>query len=517
MISNLVLVSTHDVVWAYTRARNHYRAACSDGNGSECGALMSSAGRGYNVVFAHNSLAWNQDEGFGVWRGDSDPVHDVTMELNLVAEGLDSHSTGMIMGGSTSALSGGITDIDFHHNLVMNNNHRNPLMKGRSGRVVNNIFYNQRFYASQFGGGGSYDVIGNAYVQGPMFADDGFSYEVQAWTASGTDGFDGSPSLHLAGNAGWNQTDPAGDQWAMAGLVSGENGREQGAMPAAWRRSSALAPTAVPLVAEPVGRITGAAGSIVPTVGASRRLDCNGAWVDNRDPVDTRLVHQYLTNTGIRTLPTSDTTYGPMPTLARGTACADTDADGMPDGWERARFGSLAATSSGDADGDGYTNIEAWLWGIGLATPPQGTTTTAAPATTAKPPTTVAPTTTPVSPSTTAVPSSTVGTVKPPATAKAHLSGWVGGRRARSTSGGTDGVAVALYAAKPDGSRGAHLADAVSASGGRFGFDVAAGCYRVVVTAPAGRTFTRSRATTAERQVCVEPGRTVGSLTFRLR
>lgn len=533
VISNLVLVSTHDVVWAYTRARNQYRPACSDAGNSECGALMSVQGRGYNVVFAHNSLAWNQDEGFGVWRGGADPVHDVTMTMNLVAEGLDSHSTGMIMGGSTSSDSGGVTDIDFHHNLVMNNNHRNPLMKGRSGRVVNNIFYNQRFYTSQFGGGGSYDVIGNAYVKGPLAADGGFTYEVQAFTAAGTDAFDGSPSLHLAGNTGWRQTDPAGDQWAMTGLVSGENGREQGAMPAGWRRSSALAPTAVPLVAEPVGRITGGSGSVAPTVGASRRLDCNGAWVESRDPVDTRLVGQYVTNTGIRTLPSRDTTYGPIPTLARGTACADTDADGMPDAWERARLGSLAATPSADADGDGYTNIEAWLWGIGTSAPPAATTsTTAKPTTTtAKPPTTVKPPTTtntttaatPSTPTPTVAPPTavtapaTAATVTPPATGKAHLSGWVGGRRARSTSGGTDGVAVALYATNPDGSRGVHVADAVTAARGRFGFDVGAGCYTVVVTAPDGRTFNRRGSTTAERRVCVEAGRTVGTLTFRLR
>lgn len=74
-------------------------------------------------------------------------------------------------------------------------------------------------------------------------------------------------------------------------------------------------------------------------------------------------------------------------------------------------------------------------------------------------------------------------------------SGRCGGtRRARSTSAGT-----------------------VSPSRGRFGLDVSAGCYTVVVTAPAGRTFTRHGAVTAERQVCAVGGQTVGTLTFRLR
>ncbi len=78
-------------------------------------------------------------------------------------------------------------------------------------------------------------------------------------------------------------------------------------------------------------------------------------------------------------------------------------------------------------------------------------------------------------------------------------------------------MAVVLYATNPDGSRGAHVADTVTASGGRFGFDVTAGCYTVVVTAPAGRTFTRSGAVTAEREVCADAGQSVGTLAFRYR
>lgn len=43
---------------------------------------------------------------------------------------------------------------------------------------------------------------------------------------------------------------------------------------------------------------------------------------------------------------------------ARGwSEMADTDADGLPDAWEIAWFGNLTATSAGDPDNDGLSNL----------------------------------------------------------------------------------------------------------------------------------------------------------------
>lgn len=42
---------------------------------------------------------------------------------------------------------------------------------------------------------------------------------------------------------------------------------------------------------------------------------------------------------------------------------ADTDADGLPDDWERFWFGELSATADGDADADGVSNREEWRAG----------------------------------------------------------------------------------------------------------------------------------------------------------
>ncbi len=42
---------------------------------------------------------------------------------------------------------------------------------------------------------------------------------------------------------------------------------------------------------------------------------------------------------------------------------ADTDADGLPDTWERSHFGNLNQEAQGDPDGDGFTNLDEWRRG----------------------------------------------------------------------------------------------------------------------------------------------------------
>jgi hypothetical protein len=53
----------------------------------------------------------------------------------------------------------------------------------------------------------------------------------------------------------------------------------------------------------------------------------------------------------------------------RGAPHADADGDGMPDGYEQTHGlnPADAADAAADPDGDGYTNIEAFLYRIGKA------------------------------------------------------------------------------------------------------------------------------------------------------
>jgi hypothetical protein len=120
-----------------------------------------------------------------------------------------------------------------------------------------------------------------------------------------------------------------------------------------------------PIISEPVSQLAAETGSLVSTVGASRRLDCSGNWVSNRDTVDARLINQYRTNTGINFVPGSETEVGGLPVIANGTPCADADNDGMPDLWERARgLNDRDATDRNRLASNGYTNLENYLNGL---------------------------------------------------------------------------------------------------------------------------------------------------------
>jgi hypothetical protein len=97
------------------------------------------------------------------------------------------------------------------------------------------------------------------------------------------------------------------------------------------------------------------------------RKDCDGFWVNARDAVDTRVINSYYAGTG--SIISSEAEVGGFPVIANGTACTDTDRDGMPDGWELARGlnPTNAADGNGDRDrngdgyGDGWTNLEEYL------------------------------------------------------------------------------------------------------------------------------------------------------------
>jgi hypothetical protein len=98
--------------------------------------------------------------------------------------------------------------------------------------------------------------------------------------------------------------------------------------------------------------------AVLETAGASLR----------RDSADQRIIDDVRNGTG--QIISSEAEVGGWPDLPGGEACTDTDGDGMPDAWETQNGLDPADPADGaaDADGDGYTNLEAWLNGL-VATP----------------------------------------------------------------------------------------------------------------------------------------------------
>jgi hypothetical protein len=86
----------------------------------------------------------------------------------------------------------------------------------------------------------------------------------------------------------------------------------------------------------------------------------SGATIPVRDSLDTRAVNDFINETdgtwnGGVTYPDDFPIFEDIPPPL------DSDSDGMADSWEIAMFGSIAVTSNGDEDSDGYSNIEEYL------------------------------------------------------------------------------------------------------------------------------------------------------------
>jgi hypothetical protein len=70
------------------------------------------------MIFDHVSVAWGRDETFSI----SGPVHNVTIQNSIIAQGLETHSCGGLMESDYG--------ISLFRNLYIDNNTRNPKVKG---------------------------------------------------------------------------------------------------------------------------------------------------------------------------------------------------------------------------------------------------------------------------------------------------------------------------------------------------------------------------------------------------
>jgi hypothetical protein len=279
----------------------------------------------------------------------------------MITTTLSRHSTGSIVGSDPGDPD--VREISVHHNAFIHNTHRNPLIsRAKCVEVVNNVVYNWRGRVGNIFGDACIDFVANYYKKGPWSTNRILQHVI----------FEGSevvedPVLYMEGNVvDPTRLDPNEDQTTLIQY----HGVKTGPLPAsAFVNARQVHPEF------PINTVTSAATAynrVLALAGASRRLACDGSWVYNRDRVDELLIDQVKTGRGPATDEENDhhDDYGGFPTLDRGTPCADSDGDGMPDEYE-AQHGfdpNDPADARLDADGDGYTNLEEYLNG----SPPRG-------------------------------------------------------------------------------------------------------------------------------------------------
>jgi pectate lyase len=376
----VIFIATHDVVMRYlTYDGNNPNTPTGPRTGTVGFEIAS--GNAYNIVLDHISARWWGNKAFAQLSNDVGNDHNITYQWILAYEPHMTHPVGV--GSDATAGSAFLTtEIDFHHNMFANIDHRLPFINGgRNIRWVNNLVYNWNQYAGLSNGGAQIDYIGNKYVDGNLSRE-----KVHEFLANGnnddpkdlSDNCIGSnpcdnpgpPGLYFLNNIGRHNAIatmvPNDDgQIAMTrqGWEGGETGdrNSTGPMPSTWFRKAPLPVEEFPIR---VDRVDDLDSVLLATVGNSRRLDCDGNWVSNRDVHDARIIDQYK----IRSEGAYFVGQFSSPAISTETPCASSLHDGILDAWKKAHGYSLTDGAFWSRKAaNGYTYLENYLNGTNPA------------------------------------------------------------------------------------------------------------------------------------------------------
>ena len=384
---SMIFVATHDVTIRYIRIRVGVSPLHTGGPANGVVGISVMNYDIYNIMVDHISISWWDNKPFIIYSNYGPGIHNVTVQWSMTNEGLapsaSRPNSQSVCGGagtsSTDPVNAAFHDDDYHHNFFSNCSHRVLETAQATMHYVNNIHYNWSYFATETLGAQSSDIIGNLWKAGPLTTQSvcystvaggricqGPPQKYEIHISDGSGGAAptvGPPSVYMLGNKGPNQRNSAGDQWAMANMITCYQCDPAGPVPSSWRRRTPMPAQQYPITADDVNNLENV---LFPTVGASQRVDCSGNWVLNRDAVDTRLINEFKAGTGI--IPGSENDVGGFPNIDPGTACVDSDHDGIPDAWEIAHGLNPKDPSDGrKLNRDGYTNLEHFLNGASPA------------------------------------------------------------------------------------------------------------------------------------------------------
>ncbi|MDD9266214.1 FIMAH domain-containing protein [Paenibacillus sp. GCM10023248] len=278
-----------------------------------------------NVIIDHSTFSWGTDEVLSIKSKDYENPRskNITVQWSIISEGLLTHSMGGLIEMNT---------ITMHHNLYAHNNDRNPKTKGQID-FVNNIVYNWGGFPYVAGGEsgtkGYGNVVGNYFIAGRNSADPEYA------VVRGNENY----QVYLQNNR----------------IDSNKNGQLDGA-----DTGTGIIEAEKPSVVMPERFEYPLVNTQAPEEAYASILDHAGSSLV-RDAVDTRVTNSVRNQTGVIIGDEQD--MGGFPPIKRDTAPADQDRDGMPDAWELANGLNPgdAEDRNGDLNGDGYTNLEAYL------------------------------------------------------------------------------------------------------------------------------------------------------------
>lgn len=392
----MTVVGTHDVIITHMRFRmssdvcDQIGPKPAVGNCETYGDTFRVSGSestgdkaAYNVIIDHCSFSWGNDETFDIGGYNTDGVSgsatDTTLSNSIIAQGLDDpapetlHGYGISIG--THFQGKKETKASLHNNYIAHFRLRLPQVTYNAfADLRNNVMYNwgQRsaVLMDEMDSYSDYtltrlNAVANHFKMGPLGIAKGYNCSTNA-SGVGYYGSGSSDCIATATLSNWTR-----GQFYIDGNTGCANGR-------VWQgySSSCAAPTYYPqswldqvspdfmsLLSHPT-----TSGIPVTTLPMNDTLVDSilanaGATKPSRDSVDAGFVTDYY-NTAGSTL--ADNHFPDnYPTFNNIVPPVDNDLDGMSDAWEISNLGSIAATANGDADSDGYENIEEYVHFLG--------------------------------------------------------------------------------------------------------------------------------------------------------
>ncbi len=323
-----LVMKTHDIVMRYIRIRPGSGVTAEGSENKD--ALSIKTEEAHDIIIDHCSITWGVDETVATYNGDPDKnVTNLTFQWNIIADALDcnSHPEGC---HSKGLLLQNAEQVSMHHNLFANNGARNPMILSGEHDLVNNVTYNW---------GGSVVKIENRY--GDVFMNYVKNYLIPGADSDMTE--NGiqvkTPGIHLFLKEN------------IAEHVRPDNSFPEDAI-VNFREPGTVVDTRYPFPSITTTSASQAYEEVLTDVGAN---------LPARDTADKGTIDGVRNRTG--RIIDNPSAVGGYPVLEEGVAPLDSDSDGMPDAWERAKGLNANDITDGpkDRNSDGYTNIEEYL------------------------------------------------------------------------------------------------------------------------------------------------------------
>lgn len=344
-------ITGHDVLVQHIRVRMTDSTSGPDLNARDGINVYS-----YNTIIDHCSVSWATDENMGVGLN----AHDSTVVNSIIAEGLrygrhpeGKHSMGLICDGGEN--------IGIVNNLFIHNNQRNPLFTNSGQRLAtalisNNLIYNpgeQSWHNALKTTADDFNSVSNVLIGGPSSGTYADSRWPSLWwnTSNTTDMYIYDTRIEEVGQAVYTQS--SADDWTKVRMESGSDDETYcKVLSLAFPYPSGYTP--------------------ILSIDVEAYVLANaGARPFDRDVVDTRLVNDVSTDDGriidtiLYTSASCTAVDVPMDCCTGvGTGnCIRNDEAGVPSLAQNVdTHNDIPSSPHADSDGDGYTNLEEWIY-----------------------------------------------------------------------------------------------------------------------------------------------------------